>query len=86
MTVMACYQVWQTAGPRLPTAAASDVGDDAVSCVHLWDSAVQYRRQAGLANVHDGDLSYDTYTLDCCSVTIHYCTGDIGHKQQIYNL
>ena len=38
------------------TAAASDVDDDVVFCVHLVDSASQCRRLVGLASVHDDDL------------------------------
>ena len=37
-------------------AAASDVGDGAVSCARLVDSAGRCRRLAGLASVHDDDL------------------------------
>jgi len=54
--VCVCYRAWLTAGPCL-TAAASDVDDDAVSCVHLEDSADRCKRLADLASVHDDDLT-----------------------------
>ena len=58
-----CYRAWRSAGPCRSTAGASDVDDDAVSCVHLVDSADQCRRLAGPANVHDGDLPRHTSTF-----------------------
>jgi len=50
------YQVSQTAGPCLSTVGASDDDDGVDVCVHLVDSEVQCRQQAGPASAHDGDL------------------------------